>query len=270
MRNLFFIGLIVFQFQFAFGKKIEDYFVNPQTDLSWMTEKEKLSYYTFLFSLHTFVDAELNKDTAVEYVDKKYAYDFSSRNIKLIEQVIGLEEAHAIGPLALIPWVAPGAAVVLRSALPRALAHVSTYGSRASSVAEKVVRNEKFMGVIKEYKPMKLPSVSQVLTAGSVVVAGVQLATSEDVPNKPAEAAAPSPAPVPAKVKETAAEAIEIDNPRAEGSFCLFGAQASVYKKMGDRNLCTAPKGSVNNPICAESGFKPSFLCQSFGLSASK
>ena len=291
MRYLFFAVLFTFQFQIANAKsnqKIEDYFINPQTDLSWMTEKEKLSYHTFLFSLHTFVDAELNKSTAVEYVDKKYAYDFGSRNTKLFEQLLGLEEAHAFGPLALIPWAISGGAIALRAAAPRALAHLSSASTRVSTVTQRVVKNEKFMGYVdevkdikqigvkdakqlgyvKDVKSVKLPSAATVLTAGSVVVAGVQMATTEDAVDKPAEAVAP--VPVKGKVKETAVEFIDIENPRAEGRFCLFGAQASVYKKMGDRFLCTAPQGSVNNSICAESGFKPSFLCQSFGLSASK
>lgn len=254
MKTIFFVILLVVQCQITFAKKnqkIENYFINPETDLSWMTEKEKLSYYTFIFSLHTFVDTELNKNTAVEYVDRKYAYNFELRNLKFLEQIIGLKEGNAVVfPLALVPWVAPSTAVVLRSALPRALAHASSYGSRFSSA-----------------RRFNLPSTTTVLTAGSVVAAGVQIANA-DLPAQPAEGAAPVPEKVESKVEPV--EVVEIENPKAAGSFCLFGAQASVYKKMGDRFLCTAPAGSVNNPICADTEFKPSFLCQSFGLSTSR
>lgn len=54
-----------------------------------------------------------------------------------------------------------------------------------------------------------------------------------------------------------------------EGEYCMFGGHSSRYKKMGSYVICPAPEEMVNHPSCRGLKKKPTFKCQSFGLSSS-
>jgi hypothetical protein len=58
------------------------------------------------------------------------------------------------------------------------------------------------------------------------------------------------------------------DNER-EGLICIFGGYPQRYKKLGDTIFCPSPREQINHPACKNSGYRPSFHCQSFGLSDS-
>ncbi len=42
--------------------RLQDYFINPAADLSWMTERERAAYIAYLYSLRMLVETELSAD----------------------------------------------------------------------------------------------------------------------------------------------------------------------------------------------------------------
>jgi hypothetical protein len=276
--------------------RIQDYFVKPSVDFAWMTEKERAAYISFLYSLQILIDAELSNDLVVEIPESlKKTSKVESHGFRL-NPIFSMEEANAqavqlfkvLGTLiktgtkkAASPALTYNAArsavvkagpnimhqaeknmgnaeIVAKPALENAASSAATATATATSAAGKSSTLKKVVAV----------------TAGATVV-GVaidaltppqQYSGQVPPPSSPAEAA-PASGAVDATAGERSSAPLSSSSYRREGMFCIFGGHASAYKANGNRMTCPAPEGTINNSICAGSGFTPSFFCQSMGLS---
>jgi len=58
-----------------------------------------------------------------------------------------------------------------------------------------------------------------------------------------------------------------IPDSERRGLFCIFGGFPRRYEQVGDVLFCPSPREQINHLTCRSLGYRPSFKCQSFGLS---
>lgn len=290
MKLLYKIGFFVFCFSIVVvtsenqaeaknmnsSVRLEHYMIDPKVDFEWMSETERASYVAFLYSVNLFLDVEMNRTNEIVMIEEKKRESKLQFYRLLFENIFAVDEAHALFPLvvpvglAVVRVAGPHIVRTLAQSSPRYLMPaVRQGGTRLSS--SRSLTNVSDAKMITPTVQVLKPPVSKAV-GGTVMTVSLAATTVGHLPALLAETDSETritPPVVPPPSSSGAPSAVPVGY-RTPGSFCIFGGHASKYVKVGERNICPAPKDTIDNAICAAKKISPSFLCQSFGLTQGK
>jgi len=242
--------------------RIEDYLVvQSADDLKKMTSQQRAEYIMFVVRSFQIIEASLMRDRL--YIPP--AENESRFRFNLLEP----NEAYAFAPAVIgVTGLARLAQVTAPTVVPLIRSQVTRVaGSLGANPLGRFAKFSKNSPDITDVIPKSVASVAKAgggslkrsLVLGSTgATVGSNLLTYatplNEESNKQRDAISP-----------VALEPIP-DNER-EGLICIFGGFPQRYQKIGDTIFCPSPRQQINHPTCKRSGYRPSFLCQSFGLS---
>ncbi len=269
--------------------RLQDYFINPAVDLSWMTENERAAYVAYLYSLRMLVETELSANMVI-VVETQEAKAKTTSKLESLFQLLGpiikIDQAEAVALTVLrvagsliakaYPKMGSQTAKIASEKAGSTLANSKgALKNRTKNATDVDYRDIPTDGIKSGALASSAKYVSVVAVAASSVMEVATLGDDESVKNLKDSKTAGVVSATDFSDAVSRKMMVKKNEPRdlepianREGLFCLFGGHASNYIKRGEKFVCPAPVSTVNNPICKDKS-APSFYCQSMGLSES-